>query len=144
MTFRTSVLLFCCVLSCSASLRAAPALRQDHPIIGTWQFTLPDGSCHEIYRMHEDGSSIVTSAQEVAEAAFVIEDQPDSDGFYKQVDTIIKDNGKRDCGGAVSTVGQRSTNYILFHHSGNMFLSCAERDLRRCIGPFVRLRGVET
>lgn len=127
-----------------APAAAAAPLRADHPIIGTWQLTLPDGACREIYRMHPDGSSLVTSAQEVAESSFEIADQPDAQGYYKQVDTIVKDNGKRDCSGQVTRPGHVSTTYLLFHPGGNMFLSCLDRDGKRCIGPFLRLRGAET
>ncbi|NRR29786.1 hypothetical protein HSX11_06270 [Oxalobacteraceae bacterium] len=137
----TLVLLLAAALGAPST--AAP-LRQNHPIVGTWQFTLPDGSCREIYRMHDDGTSIVTSAQEVAESSFEIADQPDDQGFYKQTDTIVRDNGKHDCGGEVTKVGHMVTSYILFHPSGKMFVSCIERDTRRCIGPFIRMKGAET
>ena len=123
---------------------AAKPLREDHPLIGTWQITLPDGSCQEIYRYRSDGTTLVTSAQEVAESNFDIADQPDAEGFYKQIDTVVKDNGKRDCSGEVTKVGHKATNYLLFHPSGNMFLMCFEHDMRSCIGPFIRVHGSET
>ena len=65
----------------------------------------------------------------------------DKDGFYKEVDTIVKDNGKIDCTGEITKPGQAVTNYLQFHPSGDMFLMCVERSLDRCIGPFVRVKG---
>ncbi|HEU4844588.1 MAG TPA: hypothetical protein VFT05_10015 [Burkholderiaceae bacterium] len=124
----------------AAAAQAAP-LRHDHPLIGTWQITLADGSCSETYRIRDDGSSLVTSNEEVAESTFDIADQPDALGFYKQVDRVVKDNGKPDCSGEVTEVGHVATSYILFHPSGNMFLMCFERDMHSCIGPFIRVRG---
>ena len=53
----------------------ATGLREDHPLIGTWQITLPDGSCREIYRYRSDGTTLVTSAEEVAESSYDISDQ---------------------------------------------------------------------
>jgi len=119
----------------------AAQLRADHPIIGTWRITLPDGSCSETYRIRADGTTLVFSHEEVAESTFVITDQPDQNGFYKEVDTIVKDNGKHDCTGGITKPGQAVTNYLQFHPSGDMFLMCVERSLDRCIGPFMRVKG---
>jgi hypothetical protein len=119
----------------------AAQLRRDHPIIGIWKITMPDGACTETYRIRADGTTLVFSHEEVAESTFVISDQPDKNGFYKEVDTIVKDNGKHDCTGTVTKPGRAVTNYLQFHPSGDMFLMCVERNLNRCIGPFVRVKG---
>lgn len=119
---------------------AAP-VRRDHPYVGIWKITLPDGSCSETYRVRGDGSTLVFSHQEVAESTYVIADQPDKQGFYKSVDTIVKDNGKPDCTGQITKPGRSVTNYLLFHPGGDMFLMCVERSMERCIGPFVRVEG---
>lgn len=124
----------------AAAAHAAP-LRHDHPVIGTWQVTLPDGSCSETYRIRADGSTLVFSNEEVAESTFSISDQPDKDGFYEEVDTIVKDNGKLDCLGDVTEVGRAVTSYLLFHPTGDMFLMCVERRMDKCIGPFIRVKG---
>jgi len=131
---------FTAMLATGAAVQAAP-LRSDHPIIGTWKITLPDGSCSETYRIRADGTTLVFSHEEVAESTFVIADKPDKNGFYKEVDTIVKDNGKRDCSGGITKPGQAVTNYLQFHPSGDLFLMCVERNLERCIGPFVRVKG---
>ncbi|UGQ44687.1 hypothetical protein [Massilia endophytica] len=136
------------LLACTAALAfpaaAAPPVRGDHPILGIWKFELPDGSCEETYRIRADGTTLITSAQEVAESHFTIDDQPDEEGFYKSQDKIVKDNGKLDCSGNVTEVGRSVTSYLLFHGSGNMFLMCQQRDTRACIGPFIRVRGTAT
>jgi hypothetical protein len=122
------------------SARAAP-LRADHPFVGIWKITLPDGSCSETYRVRGDGTTLVFSNEEVAESTFAISDQPDKQGFYKEVDTLVKDNGKPDCTGQITKPGRTVTNYLLFHPGGDMFLMCVERSTERCIGPFVRVTG---
>jgi hypothetical protein len=144
MKFHTWLALGLMAAALPPACAAAAPMRNDHPIVGTWDLTVPDSSCHEIYRIHSDGTSIVTSAQEVAQSQFEIADQPDKLGFYKQTDTIVKDNGKQDCSGQVTEVGRAVTSYILFHPSGNMFLMCLERDTQKCIGPFIRMKGAET
>jgi hypothetical protein len=120
---------------------AAAPLRSDHPVIGTWQVALPGGFCSEEYHIRGDGTTLVVSAQEIAESTFNIADQPDDKGYYKQVDTVVKDNGKQDCSGEVTQVGHSVTSYLLFRPDGNVFLMCFERDTSTCIGPFVRVRG---
>ena len=128
-------------LGCAqVSAHAAP-LRADHPFVGIWKITLPDGTCSETYRVRADGSTLVFSNEEVAESTFVIADQPDKQGFYKSVDTLVKDNGKPDCAGQITKPGRSVTNYLLFHPGGDMFLMCVERSMERCIGPFVRVEG---
>lgn len=119
---------------------AAP-LRADHPIVGIWCLELAGEGCTETYRIRADGTALVTSAQEVAETAFEIADQPDGQGFYRSVNRIVKDNGKRDCSGHVTQPGQSISTFILFHPSGDQFLMCQRADTRSCIGPLVRVKG---
>lgn len=121
------------------SFAAPPA--PNHPIIGVWRLSLDAGRCAETYRFRQDGTSLVTSASEVSESAFAINDQPSARGFYKMEDRVVKDNGKPDCSGEVMKVGTSATNYLQFHPNGNMFLMCASEALDVCIGPFERIRG---
>lgn len=122
------------------AVNAAP-LRADHPLIGTWRIAVPETTCTETYRIRVDGSTLVFSNEEVAESTFTVSDKPDKDGFYKQTDVIVKDNGKPDCSGAITEPGRSVTSYLQFHPSGNLFVMCVEPNLERCIGPFLRVRG---
>ena len=121
--------------------RAAPLPVASHPILGIWLFVLPDASCFETYRFRGDGTTLVTSAAEVSESTFTIPDKPSAKGFYKLDDIIVKDNGKRDCGGTVTKVGTRATNYVLFNPTGTLFLLCVAESTEQCIGPFRRVIG---
>lgn len=143
MKLYTRIALACAVAVAAAGAVAAP-VRSDHPIVGTWRFVLPDGSCNEVYRMRQDGTALITSAAEVVETEFDIDDQPDENGFYKSLDKIVKDNGQYDCTGQISEVGHAVSSFILFHPSGNMFLMCLERSMDACLGPFIRVKGSET
>jgi hypothetical protein len=96
-----------------------------------------------MYRIRADGTALITSAAEIAESEFDIDDQPDGDGFYNSNDKIVKDNGKQDCTGEVTKVGHVIQAFIVFHPTNNMFLMCQRRDMASCIGPFVRVRGTE-
>ncbi|SHG57097.1 hypothetical protein [Massilia sp. CF038] len=125
-----------------AAVAAPPA--NDHPILGIWLLSLPDGSCAEIYRFRGDGTSFVTSADEVSESEFNIPAKPDASGFYKLEDHIVKGNGKKDCGGSVTKIGTRATHFVQFHPSGSLFVMCIKESLDACIGPFLRMPGRES
>lgn len=129
-------------LAATGALAAPPVA--NHPILGIWTLTLPDGSCSETYRFRADGTTLVTSADEVSESEFSIPAEPSEKGFYKLVDTIVKDNGKQDCAGQVMKVGTKATNFVRFHPSGALFLMCATESMDACIGPFHRVFGQGT
>jgi hypothetical protein len=116
----------------------------DHPILGIWKLTLPDGSCSEIYRFRGDGTTLVTSAEEISQSEFSIRANPSDKGFYKLEDRLVKDNGKRDCIGQVMKVGATATHFVHFHPSGALFVMCVAESLDACIGPFRRMQGQET
>lgn len=140
-TFAGLLLSLSFVLTGPPALAAPPAPDPNHPILGIWQLTLPDGSCSEIYRFRGDGTTIVTSAAEVSESQFTIPAEPSKNGYYRLVDTIVKDNGEKDCLGQVMQVGTSATNFVLFHPSGALFLMCATESTDSCIGPFERVIG---
>jgi hypothetical protein len=137
----TAVVLSLAVLATPAF--AAPP-DASHPILGIWKLTLPDGSCSEIYRFRGDGTSLVTSAQEVSESEYIIPAEPSANGFYRLDDKITKDNGKPDCSGGIGKIGSKVTFFVHFHPSKSLFVMCKAESLEACIGPFRRLHGQET
>lgn len=122
---------------------APPAPAASHPILGIWKLSLPDLGCSETYRFRGDGTTLVTSAEEVSESEYRIPDKPSAKGFYKLEDRIVKDNGKKDCSGAIMKVGTRAINFVRFHPSGTLFLMCSDETMQACIGPFERIEGEE-
>lgn len=124
------------------AIAAPPA--SSHPILGIWKLTLPDGSCSETYRFRGDGTTLVTSAEEISQSEFNIPAQPSAKGFYKLEDRLVKDNGKKDCIGQVTKAGTTATHFVHFHPSGALFLMCVSESLDACIGPFRRMQGQET
>lgn len=138
------IALFMALQTIAIPLSYADPLRIDHPLIGTWRIDIPSLSCHEIYRVRANGTTLVTSAEEVAESTFTVSDQPSDMGFYKWVDTIAKDNGKKDCAGETMQIGHEATNFIIFHKTGDQFLMCEAEDIHTCIGPFIRINDENT
>lgn len=129
------------VLFSSVASAAGPAVAPNHPIIGTWRFTVPDGSCAETYRFRGDGTSHVTSGEEVAETEFKVSAKPSGKGFYEWVDTIVKDNGKKDCAGQITDVGRTTTTFIQFDAAGQRFIVCRGESHDACFGPLRRVGG---
>lgn len=139
---RTLTGLLLSMLAAAQCARAAPPEPPpNHPILGIWKLSLPDTGCSETYHFRGDGTSLVTSNEEVAESEFEIPANPSAKGFYKLQDRIVKDNGKKDCSGAITKVGTRAINWVRFHPSGALFLMCADESMESCIGPFERVRG---
>jgi hypothetical protein len=126
------------------SIHAAEPPPSHHPILGVWMLTYPDGSCSETYRFRGDGTTVVSSAEEVSVSEFSIPAEPSPNGFYKLDDKIVKDNGKEDCSGSIMKVGSEVTNFVTFHPSGALFLMCVNESLDACIGPFRRVIGLDT
>ena len=141
MRLLTGLMLSLAILAPPLMAASPPA---SHPILGIWKLTLPDGSCSEIYRFRGDGTSLVTSNEEVSESEFTIPAEPSEKGFYRLDDKIVKDNGKLDCSGEVTKIGSKVTHFVHFHPSGALFLMCMAESLDACIGPFRRMQGQET
>jgi hypothetical protein len=129
--------LFAAQCACAAPPEPSP----NHPILGIWKLSIPQIGCSETYHFRGDGTSLVTSADEVSESEFRIPSKPSAKGFYKLEDKIVKDNGKKDCAGEITKVGTRATNFVRFHPSGALFLMCADETMQACIGPFERVQG---
>lgn len=125
-----------------APLAASTKPRPDHPLLGTWKLEVPGEECVETYHFRPDGTSLVTSAAEVAESEFEISDEPSARGFYRMTDRIVRDNGKPDCMGEVLTPGSQVVRYLRFHPLRPEFIMCDEESLDACIGPFESDAGI--
>ena len=146
MPFFRSLSLFCAASCFATAAYAVPPVPLDpaHPILGTWVLPLdnPQGTrCLETYYFRADGTTLVTSADEVAETVIEISARPSQRGFYRWSDRLVKDNGKKDCAGKVSKVGVESVSYIRFLEDGERFIVCQGESLRACFGPFFRMNG---
>ena len=146
-----SPLLLALALSSIAAVAAPPPaadaptapLRADHPFLGAWQITRRDDACAEVYRIDRSGRTLITSADEVAQSTFTMTDQPSARGYYKWVDTLVKDNGKKDCWGQITKPGKTTTRYVMMNPAKDRFIVCLAEDGRQCFGPFVKLEGGE-
>lgn len=138
---RTLTGLFACLLAATALPSQAAAPSAAHPLLGIWVLAIPQLGCSETYHFRGDGTTLVTSADEVSESEFTVAEKPSAKGFYKLEDKVVKDNGKQDCSGEIMKPGTRATNYLRFHPSGARFVMCRDETMEACIGPFERMPG---
>lgn len=137
--------LMCLLLLANSAIAAPPMpIEANHPILGTWVLPIANGKCLETYYFRADGSTLVTSAEEVAETAVEISPKPSRRGFYRWIDKLVKDNGKKDCSGKISKVGTESTSFIRFLDSGEKFVVCQDESLEACFGPLLRVHGQDS
>lgn len=100
-------------------------------------------NCFEQMDFRADGTRSVISGKEIATAEFAISATPNDGGYYQWEDKVIEDNGKPDCAGHITPIGDVSSGYMIFSEDGNSFFQCADADDTRCIGPYVRIAGTE-
>ena len=112
-----------------------------HRLYGKWAWTVAKNNCTEVYEYRPDNTSTVHSGEEIAESHFTISDQPDPKGFYRMTDEIISSNHQTGCDGAPggSPVGDKATNYVIFHPTEELMLICGEPDMASCFGPLRRI-----
>lgn len=113
----------------------------DNPILGTWEWVNVKNSCREVYIFGVEGSSHITSGEEISIARYTITDKADSHGYYAVTLQITEDKGGMDCGESVeNNSGESYHKYVMFHPSGNLYVSCDSPDTNSCVGPFKRLQ----
>ena len=80
-----------------------------------------------------------TSGQEVVEKNYEVSAMPDAQGFYKVVETVLRQNDKMDCSGALlEGPGEQSIRFVQFSPARDKLLMCQSASLATCFGPLTR------
>jgi hypothetical protein len=125
--------------STAPATTAAPA---QHPIVGTWTWTLPGKQCAETWQYRANGTWLGTSGEEVTQGDYEIPSKPGLLGFYQVVETVTNGNGKRDCSGDLHEASdERVTRFIQFSPKLDQFIVCKAESLQACFGPLKRVPG---
>ncbi len=111
----------------------------DHPILGTWKFDLPDIACFEIYEFRPDGIDHVISRDQIEDSRYEVSTTPNERGFYTLTDTVIAGNGKKDCIGQTSQIGDVANGYAIFDPSNQQMYLCSAHVPKLCMGPLIRI-----
>jgi hypothetical protein len=117
-----------------------PAAAFGHPIVGTWSWVTFGGACTETWQFRHNRTLLSTSGQEVAEKKYEIAATPDAGGFYRLVETVVRQNDKKDCSGTLlEGPGEQNTRFIQFSPQGDKLLVCENAALTACFGPLKRV-----
>ena len=80
-----------------------------------------------------------TGGQEVVEKNYAVSAMPDAQGFYKVVETVLRQNEKTDCSGALlEGPGEQSTRFVHFSPARDKLLICQNASMATCFGPLTR------
>ncbi|WP_293605539.1 hypothetical protein [Polaromonas sp. UBA4122] len=120
----------------------APAVPAQHPIVGSWTWTLPGKSCAETYKYRANGTRTGSSGEESTLSNYEITPIPSLLGFYRLVETVTNGNGKPDCSGDLHEASdQRVTRFIQFSPKQDQLIVCKAESLQACFGPLKRAPG---
>jgi hypothetical protein len=112
-----------------------------NPLQGTWEWVNIKNSCVENYIFGIENSGYITSGEEKSTAEYTISDKPSEKGFYAVNLKIVEDKGGKDCGESVeNNTGEIYKKFVMFHPSGNQYVSCDSEDIKDCVGPFRRIQ----
>jgi hypothetical protein len=112
-----------------------------HPLIGSWQVSAVDGTCAESHSFGADGRHKSKSSEEESVGEFDVSVGPSGSGYYRLTDTIVQSNGKTDCTGRTTPVGDVATIFIQFGSDRNSYSMCWSENKGSC---FAEARRLET
>lgn len=111
-----------------------------HPLIGTWSWTLFNGTCTETLQYRADGVLLSTSGDAVTEWRYAASNAPDTQSFYKLDEISTRHNAKKDCSGdVVDEAGLDTTRFIQLNPDKDRMIICRSASLQACYGPLQRL-----
>ena len=130
------------VLLAAAYLPASQAqtVPNNHPLVGTWSWTLFNGKCTEALQYRADGVLLSTSGDAVTEWRYAASSAADAQGFYKVLEISTRHNAKKDCSGdVVDEAGLDATKFIQLNPAKDLLIICKTPSLEACYGPLKRL-----
>lgn len=135
-TFLTVLL---CSFTSAQAVGPVPVSPAQHPIVGSWRWTLAGKSCEEIYQYRANGTRAGISGEETTLSHYEISPLPSLLGFYRLVETVTNGNGKPDCSGDLHEVSDGpTTRYIQLSPKRDQLIICKDESLHACFGPLKR------
>jgi hypothetical protein len=140
-----SVLVCLCSFSLAQAAGPAPAASVTpaipaHPLVGTWSWPVFGGQCVETLQYRGSGSLLSTSGEAVTEWSYKTTPQASEKGFFKVVETSVRQNGKKDCSGdSIDQDGEIAIRYIQLSPNGKRLIVCKTEALSACFGPLDRI-----
>lgn len=129
-----------CSFAAAQAAGPAPATPSQHPITGSWTWTLPGKSCAETYNYRANGTRTGTSGEETTLSDYEISPVPSLLGFYRLIETVTNGNGRPDCSGDLHEASdERVTRFIQFSPKLDQLIVCKAESLQACFGPLKRV-----
>lgn len=108
---------------------------------GNWEWVNSQNSCVETYIFDTNSVAHITSGVEVSDAEYQISENMTDKGFYQLTLKILKDHGGLDCGEVLEdNSGHIYHKFVMFHPSGDQYVSCDKESIETCVGPFKRMQ----
>jgi phospholipase/lecithinase/hemolysin len=133
--------LLCSLVSAQAAKPAAasPPPAQ-HPLTGSWTWTLPGKQCTETWHYRANGTRTGSSGEETTQSRYEVSAMPSLLGFYRLTKTVTEGNGKKDCSGDLHEApGEPAIRFIQFSPRRDQLIVCKEESLKACFGPLKRV-----
>ena len=127
------------LLACLCLPNSNAQVGSTHPVVGSWSWTLFNGSCAEALQYRADGVLLSTSGDAVTVWRYSASPAADAQGFYKLLETSTRFNSKKDCyGDVVDEQGQELARFIQLNPAKDRLLICKTASLAECYGPLKR------
>ncbi|MBH2018030.1 MAG: hypothetical protein I8H91_00360 [Burkholderiales bacterium] len=136
-----SALLLFSLLSAQAAEPLSTSPAAQHPLAGSWSWTLPgkDKPCTENLHYRANGTRQGSSGEETTQSRYEVTPIPSLLGFYRLTETVTEGNGKKDCSGDLhEATGEPVTRFIQFSPKKDQLIICREESLKACFGPLKR------
>jgi len=126
---------------CTAAGDADAAIPPDHPLLGSWTWTVPTNGCTERYSYRANGTMLATSGEQVVQTTYRVSFRPSAKEFYRIDEKVSTDNAKQDCTDQPphDTTGEQNTIYARFDRTGNAMVMCRDESMNACFGPLRRV-----
>ena len=111
------------------------------PLLGNWQWVNSENSCTETYQFNADNTVQIISGDEISDAEYHLSDKLTDRGFYTLTLKILKDHGGQDCAESLAdNTGDVYHKFVMFHPSGEQYVSCDKETIEECVGPLKRIK----
>jgi len=124
------------LLTLLALLAGNPVTGKDeNPVLGDWEWNPTRGKCKEFHTYRDDGTATSKSGDEILEKTYNVSDA--GRGMFLVEMEITSSNGKNDCLGSSTAVGEKSRIYVMPLNDGGYF-TCAEPNGMSCYGSAIK------
>jgi len=134
-----SLLVTACVAQATSTPIQRTQLPDALPLLGKWVMVFPPLACHEQRDFKTNGTSESVSGQEQLESEWSLREvRPGKVTYYEWTDRVLKTNGKQDCTGRITPIGDAVTRYLYINPITHLLEMCERPDPTTCFAFFER------